>query len=114
MLYKVSTERSLHQRRTACNEVPGEAWALLAAIVMLALVAPAYAQTQGMERRDNRRDSRAGGRAAKQACKAGDEKSRAECRQVKRSTKHGTHEVEGGGTAHEAPAPTPTPTAPTP
>ena len=82
---------------------------LLAAIVMLALVAPAYAQTQGMERRDDRRDSRAGGRAAKQACKAGDEKSRAECRQVKRTTKHGTHEVEGGGTAHEAPPTNPTP-----
>ena len=46
----------------------------LAAIVMLAVVAPAYAQTQGMDRRDNRRDDRAAGRAAKQACKAGDER----------------------------------------
>jgi hypothetical protein len=81
---------------------------VLAAIVMLAVVAPAYAQTQGMERRGERHDSREGGRAAKQACKAGDEKSRAECRQVKRTTKHhGTQ--QGGGTAHEAPATNPTP-----
>jgi hypothetical protein len=42
-----------------------------------------------MDRRDDRRDDRAGGRAAKQECKAGDEKTRAECRQVKRDTKHG-------------------------
>jgi hypothetical protein len=81
---------------------------VLAAIVMLAVVAPAYAQTQGMERRGERHDSREGGRAAKQACKAGDEKSRAECRQVKRTTKHGTHQG-GSGTAHEAPATNPTP-----
>jgi hypothetical protein len=78
----------------------------LAAIVMLAVVAPAYAQTQGMERRDDRRDGRAEGRAAKQACKAGDEKTRAECRQEKRTTKHG----EGGSKANEAPATPPTPT----
>ncbi len=77
----------------------------LAAIVMLATVAPAYAQTRGMEHRDDRRDDRAGGRAAKQACKAGDEKTRAECRQVKRTTKHG----EGEGKANEAPATNPTP-----
>jgi hypothetical protein len=81
---------------------------VLAAIVMLAAVAPAYAQTQGMERRDNRRDSRAGGRAAKQACKAGDEKTRAECRQMKRTTKH--HGApQGGGTANPAPATNPAP-----
>src|SRR5437762_3709978 len=71
---------------------------VLAAVLMLAGVAPAYAQTQGMDRRDDRRDNRAGGRAAKQACKAGDEKTRAECRQVKRDTKHGTN---------QAPAPKP-------
>jgi hypothetical protein len=53
---------------------------VLAAVLMLAGVAPAHAQTQGMERR-------AGARAAKQACKAGDEKTRAECRQGKRHTK---------------------------
>jgi hypothetical protein len=62
----------------------------LAAVVTLASIAPVYAQTQGMERRDERRDTRAGARAAKQACKAGDEKTRPECRQMKRSTKqHG-------------------------
>jgi hypothetical protein len=82
---------------------------VLAGIVMLAVVAPAYAQTQGMERRDEHRDNRAGGRAAKQACKAGDEKTRAECRQVKHTAKHSTHEGGGGGTAHEAPATNPTP-----
>jgi hypothetical protein len=60
---------------------------VLAAVVVLAGIAPASSQTQGMERRNDRRDNRAGGRAAKQACKAGDEKSRAECRQVKREVK---------------------------
>jgi hypothetical protein len=78
--------------------------AALATIVMLAVVTPAYAQTRGMEHRDDRRDDRAGGRAAKQACKAGDEKTRAECRQVKRTTKHGT----GGGEV-QAPATNPPP-----
>ena len=73
-------QRGMSSRRGVC---------VLAAIVMLAVVAPTYAQTQGMDRRDDRRDDRAGGRAAKQACKAGDEKTRAECRQVKRTTKHG-------------------------
>lgn len=82
---------------------------VLAAIVMLAAVAPAYAQTQGMNRRDDRRDDRAGGRAAKQACKAGDEKTRAECRQVKRTTKHGTHPSGSTGTANPAPATNPVP-----
>jgi hypothetical protein len=80
---------------------------VLAGIVMLAVVAPAYAQTQGMERRDNRRDDRAGGRAAKQACKAGDEKTRAECRQVKRTTKHGAGEGEVQAPATNAPATNP-------
>jgi hypothetical protein len=52
----------------------------------------AYAQTQGMERRDERRDTRQGARAQKQACKAGDD-SRAECRQQKRNTKQaGRHD----------------------
>jgi hypothetical protein len=52
----------------------------LAAVLMLAGVAPTYAQTRGMERRQGARD-------VKQACKAGDEKTRAECRQGKRHTK---------------------------
>ena len=60
---------------------------VLAAVVVLAGIAPASAQTQGMERRGERRNDRAGARAAKQACKAGDEKSRAECRQVEREAK---------------------------
>ena len=61
----------------------------LAAVVALAGVVPAYAETQGMDRRDDRRDDRDAGRDAKQACKAGDENTRAECRQEKRDTKHG-------------------------
>ena len=76
----------------------------LAVMVTLACVAPTYAQTQGMERRDEHRDSRDAGRAAKQDCKAGDEKSRAECRGEKRDTKHGSDDA---GTATTPPAPTP-------
>jgi hypothetical protein len=60
----------------------------LATVVVLAGIASASAQTNGMNRRDQRRDNRAAARAAKQACKAGDEKSRAECRQMKRDVKH--------------------------
>ena len=77
---------------------------VLAAVLMCALGAPAYAQTQGMDRRDDHRDDRDAGRAAKQDCKAGDEKSRAECREQKRDTKHGSNDA---GTANTAPAPTP-------
>ena len=75
----------------------GKAAAALGAVVMLLNAVPASAQTQGMERRDERRDVRQGARAAKQACKAGDEKTRAECRQLKRSYKH--HERHGGTTS---------------
>jgi hypothetical protein len=75
--------------------------AVVAALMVLS-VGSAYAQTQGMERRDERRDDRAGARATKQACKAGDEKTRAECRQVKRTTKQqGRHD---GGQKNTAPA----------
>ena len=78
------------------------AFCALAAVVMLTSVTPVYAQTQGMDRRDDRRDNRAAGRAAKQACKAGDEKTRAECRQVKRTTKH--HGRQGTTNAPAQPA----------
>jgi hypothetical protein len=75
--------------------------AVFAALMVLS-VGAAYAQTQGMERRDERRDDRSGARATKQACKAGDEKTRAECRQVKRTTKQqGRHD---GGQKNTAPA----------
>ena len=82
---------------------------VLAAVLMLAGVAPAYAQTQGMDRRDDRGDNRAGARAEKQACKAGDEKTRAECRHDKRDTKQ--HGRQGGDAdkANEAPAAKPAP-----
>ena len=46
-------------------------------------VTTTFAQTGGMDRRDNREE----GREEKAACKAGDEKSRPECRQDKRDTK---------------------------
>ena len=75
----------------------GKAAATLAAAVMLLNAVPASAQTQGMERRNERRNMRQGARATKQACKAGDEKTRAECRQLKRSYKH--HERHGGTTS---------------
>jgi len=69
----------------------------LAAVVTFA--SAAHAQTQGMERRGGRRDMRSDARGAKQACKAGDEKSRAECRQEKRGGKqdarHGTDQNPG-------------------
>ena len=75
--------------------------AVVAALMVLS-VGSAYAQTQGMERRDDRQDDRAGARDVKQACKAGDEKTRAECRQDKRDTKQeGRHD---GGTNNPTPA----------
>ena len=52
------------------------------------VTATSYAQTQGMERRDDRRDNRLDARSTKQDCKANDEKSRAGCRQEKRHAKH--------------------------
>ena len=79
----------------------GKAAASLAAAVMLLNAVPVSAQTQGMERRDQRRDVRQGSRATKQACKAGDEKSRPECRQMKRDTKQ---QLRQGGTNSAAPA----------
>ena len=68
---------------------------LQVSILALALTAPgiiisptvAYAQTQSKERRDTRQETRQDARAQKAECKKGDEKSRAECRQVKRGTK---------------------------
>ena len=78
--------------------------AAVVAALMLLNVSAAFAQTPGMERRDERRDDRAGARATKQACKAGDEKTRAECRQMKRKAKH--HGRHDGG--QRTPAPTTT------
>ena len=69
----------------------------LAAVVTLACVVPTYAQTQGMQRRS-------GARAAKQACKAGDENTRADCRQGKRHAKQASRQ---GKTPAANPAPTP-------
>jgi len=79
---------------------------VLATVMMLAGVAPASAQTQGMGRRNERRDDRAAARAAKQACKAGDEKTRADCRQMKREAKQAGRNG-GGGTANASTAPAP-------
>jgi hypothetical protein len=81
---------------------------VLAAVVVLAGgIAPASAQTQGSERRAERRDVRGGARAAKQACKAGDEKSRADCRQMKREVKQTGLPNGGGSNANAAPVPKP-------
>jgi len=78
----------------------GKAVAAFGAVVMLLSAVPASAQTQGMERRNERRNMRQGARATKQACKAGDEKTRAECRQMKHSYKH---HARHGGTTSEPP-----------
>ena len=87
-------ERRMGLRRATCA---------LATVVTLACVGTTYAQTQGMERRDERQDDKAGARAAKQECKAGDENTRAECRQVKHETKQEGRGRTGGAT-NEAPA----------
>jgi hypothetical protein len=80
--------------------------AVVAALMVLS-VGSAYAQTQGMERRDERQDDRAGARDVKQACKAGDENTRAECRQGKRDVKQAGR--QDGGAENPAPATTPKP-----
>lgn len=81
----------------------------LAAAGTLARGVTAQAQTQGMKRRDDRRDDRQGAHAAKQACKAGDEKTRAECRQVKRAAKHGEPQGGDASEANQPPAANPPP-----
>jgi uncharacterized protein HemX len=98
---KSQKRRTIMKRRMALRRA---SWALVAAVT-LAGVVPAFAQTQGMERRDERRDDRAGARSAKQACKAGDEKTRAECRQVKHKAKQAGR--NDGGAHGTAPAPNP-------
>ena len=77
---------------------------VLATVVVLAGIAPATAQTNGMARRDQRRDNRGAARAAKQACKAGDEKTRADCRQMKRDVKQAGRNGAGSN-ANAAPSP---------
>ena len=77
---------------------------VLATVVLLAGIVPASAQTNGMKRRDERRDTRAGARAAKQACKAGDEKTRADCRQMKRDVKQAGRNGAGSN-PNAAPSP---------
>ena len=91
----------------AIGETTMHRWVSFSTAVTLLLAGSlALAQTAGMEHRDTRRNERAGGRAAKQACKAGDEKTRAECRQMKRDVKHGNVPTVQGG-AHPAPTQTP-------
>jgi hypothetical protein len=75
----------------------------LAAAGVLMMPVPGYPQTQGQERRDDRQDgrdanqqNRQDARAVKADCKAGDEKTRAECRQEKRDAK------DGAGAAQDA------------
>jgi hypothetical protein len=71
----------------------------MAATLTFLWVAPMFAQTQGMERRNDRRNARQSGRAAKQACKAGDEKTRMECRHEKRAVKNSARPLNSGATA---------------
>jgi hypothetical protein len=97
------------ERRMNMSLSLGKAVASLAAVVTLLSAVPMSAQTNGMERRDQRRDVRDASRATKQACKAGDEKSRPECRQQKRATKHQLR--QGGTTSPPAPAANPAPPA---
>jgi len=73
---------------------------------MLAGIAPASAQTNGMNRRNERRNVRGGARAAKQACKEGDEKTRADCPQMRRHVKQAGWNHEGIN-ANAAPKPQP-------
>jgi len=105
LLYDLPTERIAASKENAMQGrmLFRRGMGVLAAIVMLA--APAYAQTRGMEHRDDRRDDRGAGRDAKQDCKAGDEKSRPECRQEKRDTKHGGGEAAPAGQAPATPPP---------
>jgi hypothetical protein len=72
--------------------------AALALLMTGLAVAPAYAQTEGMNRRNDRRNARQSGRAAKNTCKAGDEKTRMECRHEKRAVKNGNRPVAKGST----------------
>src|SRR5262245_41353339 len=89
------------KRRMSMRTSVGKAAAALAAVVMLLSAVPASAQTQGMERRNERRNVRQGARAAKQECLAGDEKTRPECRQTKRSIKQNAR--RHGGTTSAPP-----------
>ena len=77
--------------------------ALAAAFTFLS-VAPAFAQTQGMERRNDRRNARQSGRAVKNACKAGDEKTRMECRHDKRTVKNNARPINKRSTPPAPPA----------
>ena len=69
---------------------------LLLAAGSLTAITPAHSQTAGLERRDDRHDARdtkqadrGEAREKKAECNAGDEKTRAECRQEKRDVKRG-------------------------
>jgi Ni/Co efflux regulator RcnB len=65
-------------------------------LALSAIPQAAFAQTQGMDRRDDRRDTRQVSRDVKQACKAGDEKTRSECRNTKRDVKQEGRQTPGG------------------
>ena len=63
----------------------------------IAFAPGAYAQTQGMQRRDDRRTTRQGARSAKHTCNSQTDKSRAECRQTKRNIKQQGRQNRAGG-----------------
>jgi hypothetical protein len=96
----------IKQRRKSMNRKNNFQVALLTVVIAAAgpLIwsAPAYSETEGMDRRDSRRDDRGAGRdirqegrdvgrEAKDQCKDADE-SRSECRQLKRETKQEARE----------------------
>ena len=59
----------------------------VATLALSAYPPTAYAQTQGMHRRDDRRGTRHESRSTKHDCNAAGGSSRSECRQTKRDTK---------------------------
>jgi len=61
--------------------------AIMIATFGITSVGSAYAQTQGVERRQDRRDTRQDARQGKRDCNASGQKGRSECRQEKRTTK---------------------------
>ena len=57
----------------------------------------AWAQTQGMERREGRRDTRQVSREVKHECNASNAGSRSDCRQVKREVKQEGRQIRASG-----------------
>ena len=76
-----------------------------AAFTVSACPQVAYAQTNGMERRDDRRDTRQTSRDVKHECNANTNGQRSDCRQAKHSTKQAGRQgdLPANNTAHPPP-----------